>query len=114
MTIRVDNRALERDLEEFFRKRVRMLGGYAFKWVPTIAGVPDRMALFPGGVVIFVELKREGETTSDVQDVWHDRLRKMGHPVVVLHGRQEILDWLRDMVNTLEKADRRNQRRTPR
>lgn len=42
---------------------VKARGGYAWKWVsPGRRGVPDRICLFPGAKVIFVELKRPGLT----------------------------------------------------
>lgn len=40
---------------------IKSLGGKAFKWVsPGARGVPDRIAILPGGKVIFIEVKRPG------------------------------------------------------
>jgi hypothetical protein len=89
---------LEAYIEEFLRKRVRLLGGYAFKFTPTIAGVPDRMVLMPGGRTYFVELKRAGEQPSAIQQVWHERLRGLGFEVVVLDSRDAVTEWLRRIV----------------
>jgi hypothetical protein len=93
------NAHLEAATEEFLRKRVRLLGGYAFKWVPTIAGVPDRMVLMPGGRTYFVELKQKGEKPTPIQVVWHNRLRALGYQVVVLDSKQAVLDWIREIVD---------------
>lgn len=42
-------------------RQVKSLGGICWKWVsPGRAGVPDRICIFPGGVIVFVELKRPG------------------------------------------------------
>lgn len=91
--------ALEVETEEFLRKRVRLLGGYCFKWTPTIAGVPDRMVLMPGGRIFFVELKREGEKPEPIQIVWHARLREKGFHVVVIDSKAGVLTWLREVVD---------------
>ena len=51
----------ESALERAIVERTKKLGGRAFKWVsPGQAGVPDRICIFPGGRVLFVELKRPG------------------------------------------------------
>ena len=40
---------------------IKSLGGKAYKWVsPGTPGVPDRIAILPGGKVIFIEGKRPG------------------------------------------------------
>lgn len=91
----------ERFLEGFFRERVRLLGGYTIKLAPTEAGVPDRLVLFPGGRMYLVELKREGGVLRPIQRVWHQRIRKMGTRVIVLSGRTEILEWLRQVVEDM-------------
>lgn len=101
MTDRRGNAHLEANTEEFLRKRVRLLGGYAFKWVPTIAGVPDRMVLWPGGRTCFVELKQEGEKPTNIQIVWHNRLRALGFEVVVIDSKPAVLAWLRETFDAL-------------
>lgn len=89
---------LESVTEKFLKDRVRMLGGYAFKFVPIIAGMPDRIVFMPGGRLFLVETKREGEKPSSIQQVWHQRFAAIGHNVVVLDSRQAVIDWLRDIV----------------
>lgn len=44
----------ERKLCEY----IKSLGGKAYKWVSP--GVPDRIAILPGGRIIFIEVKRPG------------------------------------------------------
>lgn len=47
----------ERKLCEY----IKSLGGKAYKWVsPGASGVPDRIAILPGGRIIFIEVKRPG------------------------------------------------------
>lgn len=51
----------ESALERYIVEKVSLAGGRAYKWVcPGVTGVPDRICIFPGGKIIFVELKRPG------------------------------------------------------
>ena len=53
----------ESAVEQNIVRQVKALGGVAWKWVsPGRKGVPDRICIFPGGRVVFVELKRPGLT----------------------------------------------------
>lgn len=82
----------ESTFEAKFVDEVRKLGGVALKLAPTIAGVPDRLVLWPGGVVEFVELKAEGGHTTHLQQIRHDRLRAAGFTVWVIH-QGEFETW---------------------
>lgn len=54
----------ESTLERALREYVKRCGGRAYKFIsPGNPGVPDRLCVFPGGLVVFVELKR-----PDVKD----------------------------------------------
>ena len=51
----------ESGFENYVMKKIRSVGGRAFKWVcPGMTGAPDRICIFPGGRIIFIELKRPG------------------------------------------------------
>ena len=51
----------EADFERFVVNKIRSVGGRAYKWVcPGLTGAPDRICVFPGGKIIFAELKRPG------------------------------------------------------
>lgn len=89
------NSHLESAIEAFFRREVRKLGGHAIKMVPTSKGLPDRLVVMPGGRTYFVELKQTSGKTSPAQDMWHSRLRGLGHHVAVLYGRDDCKQWLR-------------------
>lgn len=58
-------------------------GGLCLKWTcPGHRGVPDRMILFPGGIIAFVELKRPGAKVKagGLQEWWRQRLWEFGFP----------------------------------
>ena len=65
----------EASLERFAAEQIKKIGGRAFKWVcPGVSGVPDRICIFPGGKIIFVEFKRPG-----VKDGLSARQKKIGN-----------------------------------
>lgn len=66
------------------------------KVAPTTAGVPDRLALLPGGRIELVELKTVTGRLSPIQRVWHERAAGLGTSVTVLHGRGDIEAWSQD------------------
>lgn len=71
----------EKTVEAALRKAVEDEGGLCLKWVcPGHTGVPDRMILFPGGVIAFVELKRPGAKvkTGGLQEWWRKKLAGLG------------------------------------
>lgn len=85
---------LERELETLFYDGVRRAGGLAYKLVPSHVGLPDRFALWPGGRVTFVELKRTGEKPRASQLEIHRKWELLGVHVTVLAGASEIKTWL--------------------
>lgn len=84
----------ERDIESSLRKSVERMGGKFMKFTsPGNDGVPDRIAVLPGGRVWFVELKREGEKPTAIQKWQMEQLRKLGCNVALITGKQEAIDW---------------------
>lgn len=84
----------EAQLERLFTQLVTAAGGIPVKLAPTHVGLPDRMAIWPGGAIDLVELKTETGRLSPAQIVWHDRAAALGRPVLVLRGEQAIRDWV--------------------
>lgn len=84
-------------IERQFSQMVRARGGVAVKMAPTIAGIPDRLVLWPNGRSHLVELKTSTGGLRAIQVHRHKELAAMGHPVVVLRGEQEIQDWVDDI-----------------
>lgn len=87
---------LEAALEGYFRKRVRIAGGYTIKLAPTEAGAPDRLVVSPWGAMHLVELKTETGVLRPIQVAFHDRMAGLGVQVAVLYGRDDIDRWIRD------------------
>jgi hypothetical protein len=81
---------LESEVEFVLKSTIKKKGGLCIKMLPTITGLPDRLILMPGGRHHFVELKRTNGKVSKVQKVWFKRLERLGHPVTVLYGTEDV------------------------
>lgn len=85
---------IERKLVEAVKKK----GGLAPKFVsPGINGMPDRILLFPGGRIAFVELKVPGEKMRPLQVKRKRQLEKLGFLVYCIDGVEQIEDVLKQM-----------------
>ncbi|SPA25918.1 VRR-NUC domain protein [Cupriavidus taiwanensis] len=76
---------LESKIEAHLVKRVKEIGGKAYKFTsPQRRSVPDRLVLMPGGRATFVECKASGQRPTDAQAREHARLWALGFPVLVV------------------------------
>lgn len=81
----------EKIIEQKFRAAVRVAGGVAVKFVsPGLDGMPDRLALLPGGRMAFVEVKAPGKKPRPLQEARHRMLRRLGFKVYVLDDEGQI------------------------
>ena len=81
----------EKIIEQKFRAAVRAAGGEAVKFVsPGLDGMPDRLALLPGGRMAFVEVKASGKKPRPLQEARHRMLRQLGFKVYVLDDEKQI------------------------
>lgn len=81
----------EKIIEQKFRAAVRAVGGVAVKFVsPGLDGMPDRLALLPGGKMAFVEVKAPGKKPRPLQQARHRMLRRLGFQVYVLDDEKQI------------------------
>ena len=81
----------EKTIEQKFRAAVKAAGGLALKFTsPGFDGVPDRLALLPGGRVAFVEVKAPGKKSRPLQLARHRLLRQLGFKVYVLDDESQI------------------------
>jgi len=82
---------LESAIERAFVARVKSLGGMAEKFTsPGRRSVPDRLVTLPGGVIIFVELKRPGGKPTVAQLRDHERRRALGCDVRVIDSLEAV------------------------
>lgn len=82
---------LEKTIEQKFRAAIRAAGGVAVKFVsPGLDGMPDRLALLPGGRMAFVEVKAPGKKPRPLQQARHRMLRRLGFKVYVLDDEGQI------------------------
>ena len=86
---------LEKQIEKFLVKRVVESGGITFKWISTVAGVPDRIVLL-NSKVSFVELKAETGKLSPRQILVFDQIGEQGYPVHILRSYDDIEEFIRE------------------
>ena len=96
---------MEKDIEKYFVYAVRKAGGMALKLVcPGFTGVPDRLVLFPGGIIFFAEIKDTGKKLRPRQEYVKKQLEKLGFNVYVIDNKNEvhtiIASSLRDQANS--------------
>jgi len=81
----------EKTVERALIKHVKDQGGIAYKFTsPNRRSVPDRLCVFPGGRVVFVECKRPGGKLTKLQAREIERLREMGFEVMVVDGKDGV------------------------
>ena len=88
----------ERDIEKWLRRQIESMGGQAFKFTsPGNDGMPDRLAVLPGGLIYFVVLKTESGRLTPIQ-VWQiDRLRQLGCQVRTIRGMDEAAEFIEEV-----------------
>lgn len=87
-------------VEEHLIDGVRARRGLCIKFLPSVAGVPDRIVFLPTGRIYLAELKAPGGRLRPDQRVMHKRLAERGVPVAVLSSKEEVDAWL-DSLDTL-------------
>lgn len=76
-------------------KRVKTLGGHAYKFVsPSNRGVADRLVVLPG-VVWFVEVKAEGGRLSPLQTLFIEQMKRLGQNVIVVWNKEDVDAFIR-------------------
>lgn len=87
----------EKDLECKLRERIAKAGGRCLKFeAPGNAGVPDRIVVFPGGKIVFLELKTLQGTLRPLQKKWNQELRQLGCDARILKGECEVEAFLEE------------------
>lgn len=85
------NTTCENSIEKRLVTEVERVGGWCLK-LPAIhnAGLPDRICLFPGGRILFVELKAPGKKPRKIQLFMHRKIRALGFRVEVADTPEQI------------------------
>ena len=82
---------IENTVEGYLRKKVRAVRGKCYKFVsPGHVGAPDRICIFPGGRVYFVETKAPGGKPRPSQLAFHRELAELGVTVRVIDTREKV------------------------
>jgi len=85
----------EKLLESKFTTEVKKLGGWSFKLLSTyVTGLPDRICLFPGGRLFFIELKTTKKKPSKIQLIVHAKLQRLGFEVHVIDTTEKINQFI--------------------
>lgn len=85
----------EGEIERELCAGVKALKGASYKFVsPGNLGVPDRIVIFPGGRIEFVEVKAEGGRLRHAQMMQLARLKDLDCCISVLCGMQEVREYL--------------------
>jgi hypothetical protein len=86
----------EKEIEAYFVKRVKALGGYSYKFRSvTQRGVADRIACLPNGQTWFVEMKKPGGRLSPLQEIFAENMAEMNQNYALLWSKEDVDDWER-------------------
>ena len=78
----------ERDVEKTLIRQVGKGGGLCLKFIsPGWSGAPDRLCLWPGGRVMFAELKRPGGKMRPLQERRKKQLEELGFEVALIDSK---------------------------
>jgi hypothetical protein len=83
----------EASIETYLRERVKAAGGLCIKLNPAgYVGIPDRLVLLPGGVVVFVEVKKpRNARVARLQEWWRDNhILRLGFAHCFVFTREDV------------------------
>lgn len=88
----------EKDVERKLVELVKINGGMCIKLLcDQLIGLPDRMCLFPGHKIIFVELKTTGRKPRRIQLYIHEKLRQLGFRVEII----DTIEGVKQFINSI-------------
>ena len=89
----------ESSIEKKLKTEVEKHGGKAYKFVsPGMSGVPDRIVLFPGGRLFFVELKAPSKNLEPLQVKRKKELEQLGFKVFKIDSFAGVNDFLKEVL----------------
>lgn len=91
----------EKSIEQVLVRLAKKHGGMAVKFLsPGLDGVPDRLLLFPGGRLAFVELKAPGKKMRPLQIKRKRQLEQLGFVVYCIDSKEMIGGILDEVQST--------------
>ena len=85
----------EKTIEDYLSRQVQKHGGKSYKFSsPARRGVPDRINVWPGGVVDFVEVKRPDGKLSKLQELEIADLRALNANVYVVWSKEDVREYI--------------------
>lgn len=88
----------EKDVERKLVELVKINGGMCIKLLcDQLVGLPDRMCLFPGHKIVFVELKTTGRKPRRIQLYIHEKLRQLGFRVEII----DTIEGVKQFINSI-------------
>lgn len=95
---------LEKQVEKYFNREVKNLGGKSFKWVsPGSSGVLDRIVVWPGGLTTFVEIKQEKGKLRPQQMLRIKQLNAQGAVACVVYGKDGVDKFIREYKRMIDE-----------
>lgn len=90
---------LENTVETYAVTKVATHGGKSIK-LTNYRGIPDRLILFPGGIVAFAEFKRpSGGRFSKAQQMWQRLIEHLGLSYYSPCTREEVNAMIEELIN---------------
>lgn len=86
----------EQIVERYLCRCIKAHGGLCIK-LTGLNGVPDRLAVLPGGNVYFIELKADGGRLSNIQIAMQNHLMQMGYKVATLWSIEEVNKFINNI-----------------
>lgn len=83
-------------IQKYAKDRFEALGGLVRKLsYEGRSGAPDLLVLLPGGIILFVEVKKDENTKPDPHQLReHERMRKRGANVFVVGSFKQVDDLI--------------------
>jgi hypothetical protein len=103
---RTERQLKEADIKAYLKRQVEAAGGKVFPWRSQgVNGVMDRVALWPGGIVDLIELKRpEGGKLSKGQQQLIGWAMASGHRIWIITNKEEVWRYVHHRAPVLPKA----------
>ena len=92
---------LEKEIESYFVKSVKAMGGLAYKFNSlSNRGVSDRIVVLPNGEAWFIELKTERGRLSALQKIFADDMRRLNQNYACLNSIEAVDRWATERTTT--------------